>query len=65
MSTLLIFSEAAKIIANDEGFKLNKDLKEYLLTTGAKMYPPKNSQTMWCIVGYTSNDTEDYQAFAI
>ena len=62
---ILTTVHAAQIIANDENFQLKNGLPEYLLASGAKLYPPKRNQAFWRIVGYTTDDLENYQVFAI
>ena len=62
---ILTTKQAAQIIANDENFQLKIKLPEYLLSSGAKLYPPKKNQTFWRIVGYSDSDLDDYQIFAV
>jgi hypothetical protein len=57
---IYINEETAKLILAEEQIEIFDNANEYLLKTGAKLYPPNDRCKEWRISGYTSKDLIPY-----
>jgi hypothetical protein len=57
--TQVINQETVELLAFEENLQLSNGCSEYLLQTGAKLYPRQGIKP-WRIVGYTATDVRYY-----